>query len=239
MNNQSKASSTDSLHVENMEVATGMLECTPAPPPPAQQGMFFLPFLTWIKENYNTPSPPGSCLPANAGPDHIYAVTPPAGRSQLTQQSSAAKTWDFTGPSFDLRIEDDGFDTPLAAKNQDAATPSPPRKTRRQVGLRCPLVAGNTFMSARRAIDEINLNAAAPEQDYTSSPVTKVVASIGKFAQSPWELGHAGSLRDPNQAEKFYQWACASNPAAIRYSFIHFLSYSLSNAGGYIPGSDV
>jgi len=94
-------------------------------------------------------------------------------------------------------------------------------------------------MSARRAIDEINLNAAAPEQDYTSSPVTKVVASIGKFAQSPWELGHAGSLRDPNQAEKFYQWACASNPAAIRYSFIHFLSYSLSNAGGYIPGSDV
>ena len=94
---------------------------------------------------------------------------------------------------FDLGIEDDYLDTPQSSKKQDAGTPSPPRKTRRHLGSRCPLVTGSSFSLARQAIEEINLNAAPPEQDFTSSPVTKVVATNGKFAESPWELGHASS----------------------------------------------
>lgn len=132
--------------------------------------------------------------------------------------------WDFTVPGLDLSDEDLPTETTTEQKPPDAVTPSPPRKTRRHLGPKSALVQDSygksTFVAARRAIEEINLNEAAPEKDLTSSPIIKRNAYTGKFALSPWEMNPHGNKRDANQAKKIYAWACSSELSAARYEFI-------------------
>lgn len=150
-------------------------------------------------------------FPLTRRPPHADELTPPpiTPTCKLTVTKNSIR--DLTVPSFDLSLGDDEPDKIEPPTIHNTATPSPPRKTRRHTPQLCPLSPVRAFQLARRAIEKINLNAAAPEEDFTSSPISRSAADKGKFAKSPWELQEPGQRRDACQANKFYSWAVTEN----------------------------
>lgn len=117
---------------------------------------------------------------------------------------------DFGPPSFDIGIH---LTTPPNAglKSSTPTSPSPPRKCHKQSNVRSPLseakMLSDSFLWARRAIEEVNLNASADDDAWTESPVKKVQVGTITFARQTWPTASGPPRRDPNEAMTFYSWA--------------------------------
>ncbi|KAL6619275.1 hypothetical protein ACP70R_034414 [Stipagrostis hirtigluma subsp. patula] len=147
--------------------------------------------------------------------------------------------FDFPIPSLDLLGEENIPELTTPEKqNRDIASPipsSPPRKTRRQSAERSPLselkLSSQSFLNARRGIEEINLNVAASEMDFSDSPVVKKVAHYGFFASLPWKVSKGPARRDLASAREFYAWAIGNvnkniSKTWIRHEVPKFLEIS-------------
>ncbi|KAL6614984.1 hypothetical protein ACP70R_037254 [Stipagrostis hirtigluma subsp. patula] len=135
---------------------------------------------------------------------------------------------DIEVPSFDLFVDMDTPKSPTVPKKvQSSASPvvvSPPRKTRRQCSARSPLselkLASQSFLNARRAIEEINLNATVQEMEFSDSPVSKKGVQPGFFAAIPWKLTNGPPRRELEAARQFYAWALQSKKQSESITWI-------------------
>ena len=106
----------------------------------------------------------------------------------------------------------------------DATTPSPPRKNRRK--CYSPLSEAKdlscSFLWARRAIEEINLNNTVAEAEFSEECVTRRVVLPGPANLAPTPLVIIDVLRDASATRTFYVWAITHNTRNSRFAVYFF-----------------
>ncbi|KAL6641970.1 hypothetical protein ACP70R_020151 [Stipagrostis hirtigluma subsp. patula] len=158
----------------------------------------------------NSCTPPPPCTPEEGTTDKPLTPQPPKPRGYTHH--------DFEAPSFDLFDDVENVKTSPNVSNQPInRSPlfnSPPRKTRRQEPVRSPLKeiksVSKSFLEAKRAIEEINLNDTTSEMEFFHSPVIKKVAKPGVYAKPPWKVTDGPPRRERHAARSFYEWAVAN-----------------------------
>lgn len=146
-------------------------------------------------------------LPNTNTPIHCRnTVTAPPSKDHVP----ITKQMEFGPPSFDIGFQ---LTTPsnTGLKSTTPQSPSPPRKCHKKSGIRSPLseakLLSDSFLWARRAIDEVNLNASADDDAWTDSPVKKVQVGTITLARQTWPTTSGPPRRDPTEATAFYTWA--------------------------------
>ncbi|KAL6591453.1 hypothetical protein ACP70R_049956 [Stipagrostis hirtigluma subsp. patula] len=153
--------------------------------------------------------------------------------------------WDFEVPSFDLLAHDGQENTPPPMTPGSA---SPPKKIPKHSQPRSPLseakLSSDSFLWAKCAIDEINLNAAGDDEEFTHSPIRKIPFRQTTFARPPWSSNDGPPRRDAAESMDFYRWAVSSNiPATsvwVRHAVPKFIEIGAASlvaqlrSGGHI-----
>ena len=74
-----------------------------------------------------------------------------------------------------------------------------------------------SFLWARRAIEEINLNDTVAEAKFTDDPIIKHEVIVGPWNQPPRHVVAVDYRKDRASTEKFYIWVVSSNNRNSRY----------------------
>ncbi|KAL6896943.1 hypothetical protein ACP4OV_007515 [Aristida adscensionis] len=133
-----------------------------------------------------------------------------SGREREVSPTTRVGASGIEPPPFDLLgDESPSLDsTPVPASPNSCSPVRPKKMCRRQAisPVSKTKLLCDSFLWAKRAIDEINLNAVA-DNEYINSPIRKVNVSEQSFVAFPWAGSHRYPRRDMSLASDFYSWA--------------------------------